>query len=135
MKVLPMLAITLVAISVAFATETQTRIGDRDVTVITDQSPGSPKACHAALLESVKKQGWHDEIFDSADGDKAYLVFSQHVIQNREWLKMRITFWKASKTADGKTAMESQVFILDKSEVNNFLDRDIRRLFLKFSHS
>jgi hypothetical protein len=135
MKKISLLLLALLTISAAYAAETQARIEGRDVTIVTDQSTDSPKACHDALLQSIKKKGWHDEIFDSADGDKAYLVFSQHVIQNREWLKMRITFWKASKTADGKTAMESQVFILDKSEVNNFLDRDIRRLFLKFSHS
>ncbi len=135
MKVLPVLAITLVAISVASATETQTRVGDRDVTVITDQSPGSPKACHAALLESVKKQGWHDEIYNTTDKDKAYLVFSQRIVERGYWTKTRITFWKAVGTADGRSDTLSQVFIVNRTDLSSFLDNEIRPLFLQFSHA
>jgi hypothetical protein len=36
------------------------------VNLIKEQSPDSPKTCHAALLEKIKKQGWHDEIYNSA---------------------------------------------------------------------
>ena len=48
---------------------------------------------------------------------------------------MKITFWKASKTADGKTITKSQVFMVTKAELNSFLDNEIRPLFVKFSHA
>ena len=129
-----LLFVALIIAPFAFATETQIRIGDRDATVITDQSPDSPKACHTALIESVKKQGWHDEIYNSVDKDKAYLVFSQRVIMRGEWIKTKFTFWKAIKTADGKSDLILQVFIVNKAELSSFLDNEIRPLFLNFSH-
>jgi len=135
MKVFPLLFASLVVVSVACATETQTRIGDRDVTVIKEQSPDSPKSCHIALLESVKKQGWHDEIYNSVDKDKAYLAFSQRIVERGAWTKTRITFWKAVKTADGKSDTISEVFIVSRAELGSFLDNEIRPLFVKFSHT
>ena len=105
MKGSPLLFLTLAIVSIACATETQTRVGERDVTVIREENQDSPKNCHTALLESVKKQGWHDEIYNSVDKDKAYLVFSQRIVERGAWTKTRITFWKAIKSADGKFAI------------------------------
>ena len=133
MKRLSLLILAFLSISIAYSVESKTRIGDRDVNIITGQSTDAPKICNAALLEKIKKQGWHDEIYNSVDDGKACLVFSQRVVERGEWTKIRITLWKATRTADGKTATESHVYVLDKTEVNSFLDEEIRPLFLKFS--
>ena len=80
-NLLPLFA-TLLAFSTAFAAETSIRIGNHDVNVITDQSPDSPRACHAALLEKIKKQGWHDEIYNSAPLPEVRLGRSRALHQN-----------------------------------------------------
>jgi hypothetical protein len=133
-NLIPLLA-TLLALSPSFAAEISVRIGNHDVSVITDQSADSPKTCHAALLDKVTKQGWHDEIYNSATEQKAFLVFSQRVVDNGALSKMKITFWKAIKGADGKTNVETQVFLINRTELTPFLDDEIRPLFLKFSHT
>jgi hypothetical protein len=135
MKYLFSLIATLLALSPAFAVQSSIRIGSRDVNVIVEQSSDSPRACHAALLEKIKKQGWHDEIYNSANDEKAFLVFSQRVLDGGELIRMKITFWKASKSADGKTNLEEQVFLINRAELTPFLDDEIRPLFLKFSHA
>ena len=90
---------------------------------------------HAALLEKINKQGWHDEFYNATDNGQAFFAFSQRVIEHGACNKMKITFWKASKTADGKTITKSQVFMVTKAELNSFLDNEIRPLFVKFSHA
>jgi hypothetical protein len=134
MKNLPFLLAMLLAFPTANAVENTIRIGGHDVSVSSEQSPDPPKACHAALLEKIKKQGWHDEIYNSAMDNKAFLVFSQRVIERGALSKFKFTFWKASTDADGKTKVESQVFFIEKTAVNAFLDDEIKPLFLKFSH-
>jgi len=133
-NLIPLLA-ALLAFSTTFAAETSVRIGTHEVNVISDQSADSPNACHAMLLDKITKQGWHDEIYNSATEQKAFLVFSQRVIANGALSKMRITFWKAIKGADGKTNVETQVFLINRTELSSFLDDEIRPLFLKFSHT
>jgi hypothetical protein len=135
MKNLISLLATLLTFSTAFAAETSLRIGNHDVNVITDQSPDSPKACHAALLERIKKQGWHDEIYNSASDEKAFLVFSQRIVDRGELSRMKITFWKAIKSTDGRTNVETQVFFINRTELTSFLDNEIRPLFVEFSHA
>jgi hypothetical protein len=135
MKSLTLLLATLLTFSMAYADETLIRIGNHNVNLIKEQSPDSPKTCHAALLEKIKKQGWHDEIYNSAADEKAYLVFSQRIIDKGVLSRMRITFWKAGKGADGMTNVEEQVFLLDRTELDSFLDVEIKPLFLKFSRA
>jgi hypothetical protein len=133
-NLIPLLA-TLLALSTSIAAETSVRIGTHEVNVTSDQSADSPMVCHAALLDKVTKQGWHDEIYNSATEQKAFLVFSQRVVDRGALSKMKITFWKAIKGADGKSNVETHVFLIDRTELTSFLDDEIRPLFLKFSHT
>jgi hypothetical protein len=135
MKRLLFLLVAILSVSTTYAAETQVRIGNRNATVVTDESSDSPMACHAALLESIKKQGWHDELYNDAANGRACLAFSQRVVEQGVCTKLRITFWKASKTADGKTRTKTQVFVVTKAELNSFLDTEIRPLFVQFSHA
>jgi hypothetical protein len=134
-KKLPLLFVALLIVSTAFAVETRVRIGNRDVTVIDEESSASPTACHAALLEKITKQGWHDEFYNAIDNGKAFFAFSQRVIENGTCNKMKITFWKASQTTEGKTVTKSQIFVVTKAELSSFLDNEVRPLFVKFSHA
>ncbi len=134
MKNLPFLLAMLLTFPTANAVGNTIRIGSHEVSVVSEQSTDSPKACHAALLEKIKKQGWYDDIYNSATDNKALLVFSQRIIEKGALSKLKITFWKASKGADGKTDVESQVFFIEKTAVSAFLDDEIKPLFLKFSH-
>jgi len=132
----PILLLALfLSCSTAFAIETSIRVGNRDVNVTNDQSTDSPIICHDALLDQIKKQGWHDEIYNSATNEKAFLVFSQRVVDKGELKKMKITFWKANKGADGVTQVQTQVFLINRTEVASFLDGEIKPLFLRFSHT
>jgi hypothetical protein len=134
-KKLTLLFVALLAVATTYAVETQVRIGDRDVTVIDEESSASPTACHAALLEKINKQGWHDEFYNATDNGKAFFAFSQRVIEHGTCNKMKITFWKASQTTDGKTITKTQIFVVTKAELSSFLDNEVRPLFVKFSHA
>ena len=133
MKKLTFLLIAIIALPPIRATESWIRVGNRDINVITEDTTDTPKSCHATLLERLKKQGWHDEIYNSVADDKAFLVYSQRVLERGELSKIKITFWKANKEPDGKTKVESQVYLIAKGDVNSFLEEEIRPLFLKFS--
>jgi hypothetical protein len=116
---------------------TKTTIHGRPVTVITETTTQAPAACHELFVQQINRRGWHDPIYRQVDGNRAIMIFSQRetgsVLNTTSWFKdVKITLWKAV-SKNGKTQTEARIYRLPPSEVNDFLDTELRGIASEFA--
>ncbi|PTY08880.1 hypothetical protein DB347_04735 [Opitutaceae bacterium EW11] len=117
--------------SLLYADQTTIRVDARPVVVTTEEATDGPQALSQAVLARIDKEGWKDVIYDAATPDKAYLFYTQRTWRGGSVSQVKVTFWKATRM-DGKTTVESWVYVLDPTDVNLFLDEEFARVAARF---
>ncbi|PTX97965.1 hypothetical protein [Opitutus sp. ER46] len=125
----------LLALPVAVSAQskaTKTWMNGRAVTIVTDVTTQAPAVCQTAMEQALDQQGWHDQIYRATEGDKAFLIVSQREEDACSVKEVKVTLWRAV-SVQGKTHTESWVYRLAPSEVNRFLDSELRSVALQFT--
>lgn len=110
---------------------TQTWINGRTVTIRTEVTPADPAKCQHVVEQQLARGGWYNEIYRAADGDKAFLIFSQRAADPCQAKSVKVTLWRAV-AQNGTTTMEAHEYNLKPAEVNSFLDTELLRLAVQF---
>ena len=113
------------------AAESVITIDSRPVQASTETATDLPPALLATLRGQLRKQGWHDIIYNNESPEKAFLYFTQRTMTNGQITGVRITFWKAIRSGD-KTETSTWVINLKPTEVNRFLDEQLSAAALQF---
>lgn len=113
-------------------TKQRTWINGRPVTIVTEVTMQVPADCHLGFDQQLDQQGWHDHIYRSVEGDKAVVIVSQRDAFGYVSREVKVTLWKAVMKK-GRTQTEMWVFALKPSEVNSFLDFELRDIAEQFA--
>ena len=109
----------------------QTWINGRAVSIHTEQTAVAPANCQKAVEQELTRAGWYDEIYRAVDDNNAYLIFSQRAAEPCQAKTVKITLWRAV-AHHGTTVTEAREYTLKATEVNAFLDTELRPLAAQF---
>jgi hypothetical protein len=114
----------------AYSAEAVITVNNRQVRANTEIGSDSPQALSLAIQSNIKKQGWHDIIYNHDAPDQAFLYFTQKTSAGAD-LELKVTFWKAVKNGE-RTEICTWVTNVKAGEVNRFLDEEFARVAMQF---